>query len=289
LRLKDLQYIFHAALDTIYGKEEVDSFFYILTKHYYNLTRIELALEPNFTITKSESDLIFNTLNDLRVEKPIQYIIGETEFYGLKFTVNNNVLIPRPETEELVELIINKVNSGLVEKSINILDIGTGSGCIAISLAKNLPYAKVYALDVSKEALRIAKQNAQLNNVDITFIDADILKANHSIFNKKFIFDIIVSNPPYVRHLEKQEIKPNVLDNEPHLALFVDDNNPLLFYDAICEFTVNNLKNNGELFFEINQYLGDEMKILLEEYNFDKIELKKDFYGNDRTIKGTKK
>lgn len=289
MRLKDLQEIFHKDLDTIYGKDEVDSFFFMLTEHYYNVTRIQLALDNDSSIIKSEQNFIFKALEDLKHEKPIQYIIGETEFYGLKFKVDNNVLIPRPETEELVELIINNVTSNATEKPINIIDIGTGSGCIAISLAKNLPNAKLYAVDISSEALKVAEKNAELNNVDITFIEDDILKKEQTILNKELTFDIIVSNPPYVRHLEKQEIKSNVLDNEPHLALFVKDNNPLLFYEAICEFAVYKLKPNGKLFFEINQYLGTEMITLLEHYNFENIKLKKDIYGNDRMIKATKK
>ena len=295
--LKDLQHIFHKELDTIYGKEEVDSFFFICTAYYLNLPRIQLTLQPEFTLNKSKTDTFFKVLEDLKQQKPIQYILGETEFYGLSFKVNKNVLIPRPETEELVDFIIRSVTSSAVEKSIKILDIGTGSGCIAISLAKNLPNAKVYALDVSKEALKGAKKNAKLNNVEINFIEANILEVaeNSSLWEdvavkqKGFLFDIIVSNPPYVRNLEKVEIKPNVLDNEPHLALFVEDENPLQFYKAITDFTVNNLKQNGVLYFEINQYLGKETKQLLIDANFDNIELLKDLNANDRMLKGRKR
>jgi release factor glutamine methyltransferase len=170
-----------------------------------------------------------------------------------------------------------------------VLDIGTGSGCIAISLAKSLPLAHVYALDVSKEALKVAKQNAKLNNVEITFIEADILnKTNWNLGFKNLEFNIIVSNPPYVRALEKAKMKPNVLDNEPHLALFVENDNPLVFYKAITNFASNNLTPNGELYFEINQYLGNETKQLLVDADFKKIELLKDLNGNDRILKGTK-
>lgn len=294
--LKEIQNIFHIELDATYGKHEVDSFFYLCTEHYLNVPRIQLTLEPGLAITKLETDTFFKVLEDLKHQKPIQYILGETEFYGLPFKVNENVLIPRPETEELVDLIIRSVTSSAVEKSTKILDIGTGSGCIAISLAKNLPNAKVYALDVSPDALKTAKQNAKLNKVDINFIEGNILELaeNSSLWEdvalrqKGFLFDIIVSNPPYVRNLEKQEIQPNVLDNEPHLALFVDDDNPLIFYKAITEFAVKNLKPKGQLYFEINQYLGKETKQLLVDAEFEAIELLKDLNGNDRMLKGDK-
>ncbi|WP_418636689.1 peptide chain release factor N(5)-glutamine methyltransferase [Winogradskyella sp.] len=287
--LKELQHIFHIELDAIYGKHEVDSFFYLCTEHYLNVPRIQLTLEPGLAITKSETDTFFKVLEDLKQQKPIQYILGETEFFGLPFKVNKNVLIPRPETEELVDLIICSVTSLEVDKPVKILDIGTGSGCIAIALAKNLPNAKVYALDVSKEALKVAKQNAEINKVDINFIEASILNDTcHLAFEAESNFDIIVSNPPYVRNLEKEEIKPNVLDNEPHLALFVEDDNPLLFYKAITNFAIKKLKDKGSLYFEINQYLGEETQQLLVDANFEAIELLKDLNGNDRMLKGEK-
>lgn len=287
--LKELQHIFHIELDAIYGKHEVDSFFYLCTEHYLNVPRIQLTLEPGLAITKSETDTFFKVLEDLKQQKPIQYILGETEFFGLPFKVNKNVLIPRPETEELVDLIIRSVTSLEVDKPVKILDIGTGSGCIAIALAKNLPNAKVYALDVSKEALKVAKQNAEINKVDINFIEASILDDTcHLVFEAESNFDIIVSNPPYVRNLEKEEIKPNVLDNEPHLALFVEDDNPLLFYRAITNFAIKKLKDKGSLYFEINQYLGEETQQLLIDANFEAIELLKDLNGNDRMLKAEK-
>jgi release factor glutamine methyltransferase len=287
--LRELQNIFHKELDAIYGKDEVNSFFFMCTEHYLNVPRIQLTLEPEFTITKPETDTFFKVLEDLKQQRPIQYILGETEFYGLTFKVNENTLIPRSETEELVDLIIRSVTSSVVEKSLKILDIGTGSGCIAISLAKNLPNAEVYALDVSKEALKVVKQNAELNKVDVHFMEGDILNEScHSALDAESNFDVIVSNPPYVRNLEKQEIKPNVLDNEPHLALFVEDNNPLLFYKAITEFAVNKLKPKGKLYFEINQYLGEDTKQVLVDSDFAEIELLKDLNGNYRMLKGKK-
>jgi release factor glutamine methyltransferase len=279
--LKELEQLFHKELDAIYGKEEVSSFFFLCTEHYYNITRLQLALDIDLLIPKEEQQPIFETLDALKNEKPIQYILGETEFYGLPFKVNENTLIPRPETEELVELILETIDFGVS----SILDIGTGTGCIAISLAKHLPKTKVAAIDVSAEALKLAKQNAEINSVSINFIEADILKICHSAFGKDAPFDVIVSNPPYVRNLEKVEMSTNVLDNEPHLALFVDDSNPLVFYKAITEFAKHNLKPEGILFFEINEYLGKETKRLVESYGFRNVEVVRDMFGKDRMLK----
>ena len=286
MRLKDLQDIFHKELDEIYGKEEVNSFFFMLINEFYNVHRIELALQPETSITKGEQELIFKALDDLKKQIPIQHILGKTEFFGIQLHVNNKVLIPRPETEELVQWILDIVEN---RDNLKILDIGTGSGCIAIALAKNLPSAEVFALDVSKEALLVAKENAKQNNVQINFIEADILTSCHAeLVSVSQKFNIIVSNPPYVRQQEKQEIKNNVLDNEPHLALFVKDDDALQFYKAISQFSRNNLSEKGLLFFEINEYLGNEMIQLLEKDNFINIELKKDMFGKDRMIKATK-
>jgi release factor glutamine methyltransferase len=230
---------------------------------------------------------VSRALEDLKKEIPIQYILGETEFFGLPFKVNSNVLIPRPETEELVDWIIDTQKTNLNSDKLHILDIGTGSGCIAISLAKKLDHAKVYALDVSHEALDVAKRNATLNNVSIEFINANIL--NSETWNTEFQnlkFDIIVSNPPYVRALEKEQMKPNVVNYEPHIALFVENEDPLIFYRAIIEYAVDNLTVNGHLFFEINEYLGNQMLQLLNSFNFKAIELKQDIFKKDRMIKG---
>ncbi|GGG42869.1 peptide chain release factor N(5)-glutamine methyltransferase [Bizionia arctica] len=289
MRLKDIQEIFHKELDAIFGANEVGSFFNILISHYLKLNRIALVLDPELTISKVEEQPLFEALSRLKLEEPIQYIIGETEFYGLPFKVNEHTLIPRPETEELVEWIMKCHSNRSDESNFNILDIGTGTGCIAISLAKNLPNARVYAIDVSKEALNIAKQNTELNQIEVQFIEADIL--NIDSWNLEFDnlkFDIIVSNPPYVRNLEKIEIKNNVLKHEPHLALFVEDSNPLQFYEAIANFAMVNLKEKGLLFFEINQYLGNETKQLLHNKGFTDLELKLDIFGNNRMLKALK-
>ena len=282
--LKEILNVFHKELDTIYGNNEVDSFFNILIDYYLNLKRITLVMQPEYTISKEEEQPLFEALSRLKLEEPIQYILGETEFFGLVFKVNQNTLIPRPETEELVQWIIEDYKDNL--EQIKILDIGTGTGCIPISLAKNLPKAKVKALDISTKALEVAKQNAELNAVEVDFIEQNILETCHTeLDSASQKFDVIVSNPPYVRELEKAEMKGNVLKHEPELALFVDNTNPLIFYKAITEFATHSLKAGGTLYFEINQYLGSEMIQLLEDFNFKGIELKKDMFGNNRMIK----
>lgn len=289
MKALDLKHIFHKELDAIYDKNEVETLFYLCIEFYSKVSRIQLALDTGFTLLKSEANALFEALEALKQQEPIQYILGETEFYGLKFKVNNSVLIPRQETEELVDLIINCHLDKNKNSQVNILDVGTGSGCIAICLAKHIKNAKVYALDVSSEALKVARQNAELNNVEVNFIQYDILNSNgKTLTDEVSKFDCIVSNPPYVRELEKQEIKPNVLNYEPHLALFVEDSNPLQFYISIANFALKNLRSRGHLFFEINQYLGEETKQLLEEKGFVSVELQKDLNGNNRILKAIK-
>jgi release factor glutamine methyltransferase len=242
-----------------------------------------LALQPESAFSEKQIENWNAILAKLQQEIPIQYILGKTHFYGLDFEVDENVLIPRQETEELVEWIITNQQTNKPTNQ-QILDIGTGSGCIAISLAKNLPAAKVSAIDVSEHALSVAKKNADLNQVDVTFIHQNILETE----DLQATFDIIVSNPPYVRNLEKAEIKKNVLEHEPHLALFVEDHDALIFYRKIAELAQKNLKENGQLYFEINQYLGKEMVDLLELMGFVEVALRKDIYCNDRMIMATK-
>ncbi len=282
--LKEIKTIFHQELDAIYPKEEVDAFFYRLIEHYLQLERFVLVMHPNYIITKEEEQPLFEALSGLKLEKPLQYITGMAYFMDLELKVNAHVLIPRPETEELVAWIISNYQ---VEqnRALNILDIGTGSGCIAIALAKNLPNAKVYALDVSTKALEVVHQNATLNNVDVTLVQKDILNPKLDLELK---FDIIVSNPPYVRELEKEKIKENVKAYEPSLALFVPDEDALLFYRAIVAFAKKHFSEMGSLHLEINQYLGKETKALLEAHNFLEIELRKDLFGNDRMLKAIK-
>ena len=279
--LKQYKTHFFDSLKNIQDEQEIESFFFILTEYLHNLKRVDVALNPNFELSDAEVEKWNTILADLQQEKPIQYITGEAWFYGLRFEVNENTLIPRPETEELVEWIIESQKSKVQSQKCEILDIGTGTGCIPISLKANLPQANVSAIDISEKALEVAKRNAVSNKVDISFIQADILEVE----DLSQYFDIIVSNPPYVRNLEKQEIKKNVLDYEPHLALFVEDTDALLFYRKIAQLALKNLSPNGLLFFEINQYLGKETVELLDNLGFKNIELKKDIYGNDRMIK----
>jgi len=293
MTIQELKSTFLYDLARLYPKEEIQSFFNLLILHRLKLTRADIALSPNRIIQKTDEGFFMNSLRELLQEKPIQYIIGETEFYGLLFKLDKNVLIPRPETEELVDWILEVRKDQRFktqDQGLKILDIGTGSGCIAVALAKNVSNATVFAIDVSKQALQIAKQNALLNEVEINFIECDILNNNVILslskhLSESFQFDIIVSNPPYVRELEKQKIQNNVLENEPHVALFVTNENPLVFYDRIADFAKEYLSENGHLYLEINQYLGKETTNLLQQKGFRNVELKKDVLGNDRMIK----
>lgn len=267
-------------LTPLYDAEEVARFFELLLNAFESKKRIDLVLNPQL-----ETQLLHRwnqAMEALERFEPIQYIIGETEFYGLPFDVTPATLIPRPETEELVEWILMDV--GLT--SLSILDVGSGSGCIPITLAKQLPQAQVISIDVSTEALAVATRNAERNGVNVQFIPQSVLEteALERCFTNQF-FDVIVSNPPYVRHLEKQEIQPNVLEHEPHLALFVEDDDALLFYLHIGQFALNHLKKGGKLYFEINQYLGNETIALVESLGFQNIVLRKDLFGNDRMLR----
>jgi len=268
---------FKAKLIDLYDENEVDSFFYMLLEAYNDLKKYQLAIEPHLTFSNEQLQLWDTAANLLVQYHPIQYIIGKTYFYNGVFNVTPSTLIPRPETEELVDLILKSNTTS----NLRVLDIGTGSGCIAISLAMSLNQAQVTAFDVSQEALEVAKSNATLNEAEVQFILKDIL-ATDKLLEK---FDIIVSNPPYVRNLEKVEIKPNVLNYEPYLALFVEDNDPLIFYRKITELAIEGLTNSGMLYFEINQYLGIETVEMIKKFQvFKTVELIKDMYGNDRMI-----
>ena len=277
---KNYKTLFLKDLISIYDDKEIESFFYLILEKKHQLQRIDLALNPELELNESQLQEWNAILNQLKNQKPIQYILQETYFYGLPFYVDKNVLIPRPETEELVELIISKNLNFQQSNNLKILDIGTGSGCIACALAKNIPNASVFAIDVSEKAIEVAKRNAILNEVEVTFLQKNILEMD----DLKQQFDIIVSNPPYVRHLEKAEINKNVLEYEPHLALFVEDNDALLFYKKIAVLAKKRLTKCGQLYFEINQYLGAATVELVQSYCFVNIELKKDIYGNDRMI-----
>ncbi len=329
-KIADVVHFFRDELKNTYEKDELETFIAYCFEEYLNLKRADIFLNYNSTISESEL-LKFNfAIKELKRYRPIQYILGKADFCGLKFIVNQHVLIPRPETEELVYLIVKEnefrrtengewrmesgewrmengerrtenfsqlpthssrltpselptPNSRLTPCSI--LDIGTGSGCIPISLKKNIPSANVYALDISIEALEVAKQNAGMYNVDIKFIQHDILSPSPigEGLGGRF-FDIIVSNPPYICISEKKQMQKNVLDYEPHLALFVSDKDPLLFYKSIADFALKNLKQNGKLYFEINQTFSSETKQMLENKGFKNVVLVKDFNNNYRIL-----
>ncbi|WP_313111121.1 peptide chain release factor N(5)-glutamine methyltransferase [Aequorivita sediminis] len=282
MKISKLKKYFHEQLSGFYASEEIQSFFYILSKEYLNLSRVDIALNPETEVSTNDYDKFQIALFKLNNHEPIQYILGETEFYGLPIKVNKYTLIPRPETEELIDYIMsNHKTTTQHSEPTSILDIGTGSGCIAVSLAKNLPNTKVSALDISEKAIQVATENAEINNVNVNFFQTDILK----VTSLPEQYDIIVSNPPYVRELEKEMMHENVLRHEPDSALYVTNSDPLLFYRSISRLAKIHLKSGGKLFFEINEYLADEMVALLKDEGFKKIEVKKDIFGKDRMIK----
>lgn len=286
MELKQLSQYFIDKLSGLHRKDEANAMFLLSIQKLINYSRADYLLKKDEQINQDLVQKFDHILAELLAEKPIQYILGETYFYGLPFKVNPSVLIPRPETEELVDWILEVYNSKKIEnrpsKILNILDIGTGSGCIAISLKKNIPAAEVYALDIAADTLATAQQNALLNNVDVNFIQDDVLSSQISYLKSQF--SVIVSNPPYVKEDEKPAMNNNVLDNEPHRALFVSNQNPLIFYDAIANFALKNLDENGLLFFEINEYLGEQTVQLLKDKGFKNIELRKDMQGKDRMM-----
>ncbi|MGZ4047999.1 MAG: peptide chain release factor N(5)-glutamine methyltransferase [Bacteroidia bacterium] len=307
-KINDVVRFFRQELSSLYEKEELESIMVYCFEAYLNIGRSGIGIKGNETMSESEL-LKFNfAIKDLKKHKPIQYILGQADFYKLKFKVNEHVLIPRPETEELVDLIIKDYqSSGRNNNDLSILDIGTGSGCIPIALKKNIPEAKISALDISEEALALAKENAEINGTEINFLKFDILStlnlpagqsglelltsnSEHPISDIQSptpVFDIIVSNPPYIRISEKENMSQNVLNYEPHLALFVNDPNPLLFYKTIAGFALKYLKPNGKIYFEINQALGLESKYMLENKGFKNVELIKDLSNNYRILRST--
>lgn len=293
MKLKALRSTYLTELISIYAEDEIHAIFLLVIEHYLNVNRSFYPLKKEEEVAEENVKLIYSVLEELRIGKPIQYVLGETLFYGLRFNVNEAVLIPRPETEELVAWVIEKVNSFQLSvdssQPISLLDIGTGSGCIAISLKKSLPQLAVSALDISSEALAVAKQNSLLNAVEITFFQDDILTSHLSnlishISVPNTQYSILISNPPYITQNEKEQMHQNVLANEPHLALFVSNERPLIFYEAIADFALKNLAKNGFLFFEINEYLGEETVDMLSNKGFNTIELKKDMQGKNRMI-----
>ena len=282
--IKEVILLFKSQLSLLYDSREAESIATLTLIELTGFSSSRIKAFPEMELTEEQSVAISLILNDLNTGKPLQYILGHTEFFGLPFKVNPSVLIPRPETEELVEWVISTINKTKGESG-SLLDIGTGSGCIAISLKKNLPLLEVTAIDISHEALQTAKGNAGLNKTDINFLQGDILEPGLSIAPSNF--DIIISNPPYVTQQDKLQMHQNVTDFEPHTALFVSEQDPLLFYRVIAEFALKHLKPAGLLFFEINENYGEQICDLLQNQHFDNIELRKDLSGRDRMIKAS--
>lgn len=279
-RIGDIRSYYKSVLTKFYDERDSDTLLFMVLEGYTELSRAKILAEPERTVSESQLLKIHFAVKDLKNYKPVQYIIGQTEFYDLKFIVTPDVLIPRPETEELVESIAkDSRNSGRM----SILDIGTGSGCIAVSLKKNLPQATIHALDNSARALEIAKENARLNRTEISFFKLDFLNGKEWVHLEDY--DVIVSNPPYVRHSEKKTMKKNVLDYEPESALFVSDEDPLVFYRAITKFGAEHLITGGKIYCEINQYLADETFQMFEIAGYTGIEISKDLFGNKRILK----
>jgi release factor glutamine methyltransferase len=310
-KIKDITKTIKIELSDLYAQKEIDSFIYLLFKEYLNFSKTDVILKSEYKVNKKELIKINLAINDLKNFKPIQYITGKINFYGLDFIVNKNVFIPRPETEELINVIINDYKSGYFyqqeKNTINILDIGTGSGCIAVTLKKIIANSNVFACDISKESLKTAKKNATHNNVKINFFIYDILNDNacselvprpvlnsfqypyhpellSGLFQYIPKFDIIISNPPYIRESEKKTMSKNILNYEPEQALFVTDENPLVFYNAIADFALKHLNVNGKIYFEINEELSKDLKMMLLKKNLKNIIIKKDINGKDRII-----
>lgn len=272
-------YIIHS-LKGIYEEREAQSIAFLLIAFLYQMKRHDIVLNKEIIDNQYNKKKLDALIYRLQQYEPIQYVLGEAHFYGLNLIVTRAVLIPRPETEELVHLIIQE-NKHI--PSLSILDIGTGSGCIPIALGKYLKNAQLHAVDISPEALLVAQKNAQRNEVPIMFHQLDVLSSNLNLLPS---FDIIVSNPPYVREIEKEKMQANVLDYEPVQALFVPDNHPLLFYERIALLASKKLKRGGKLYFEINENFGTQVADLLLSLHFQGIKVFKDLQGKDRIVKG---
>lgn len=289
MKLKSVALRFSEDLSHIYDESEAEALFYIALQYVMGLNRPAYLLKKDTEIDHNIVNSFELILNRLAKQEPIQYILGETYFYGLYFKVDSSVLIPRPETEELVDWVLtvcdtNQKLEGTTD-NFNVLDVGTGSGCIAITLKKNKPDFHVTAIDIAQDSLAMAEINAELNRVEVDFVQDDIL---NPIAINQHVFDVIVSNPPYITYHEKEDMHKNVLAHEPHRALFVSNEKPLVFYEAIADFALQNLRKGGYLFFEINEFLAKETVQLLKDKGFIDIELRKDIQGKDRMIKCNK-
>ena len=279
MMLKELYRNFLVQLQKIYSLSEATVITDWVFEKMASLKRSDILKNPEKKISPAADELIQNTLQQLLLHKPIQYVLGEAWFYRMKIKVNEHVLIPRPETEELVEQLIKDRKSKLTDPAI--LDIGTGSGCIPIAIKKNLPASKLTAIDISKDALALAKENAALHNAHIQFTELDFL--NETNWASLGVFDIIISNPPYIPINEKEKLDKNVTDFEPHLALFVPDRSPLIFYEKIAAFGRDHLLPNGKIYLETHEDHAKETAALFHQY-YQTVMIKKDMYGKERMI-----
>ena len=281
MTLADIEEIFLDQMPGFYERDEMKAIVTMAVQHVCGYSKAYFMLHKYTELTLIQETELIRILDELRFGKPVQQVLGEADFFGLRFKVNSSVLVPRPETEELVDWIVNSRKNESITAS-NILDIGTGSGCIPIALKKNIPSSEVFGLDISQEALDIARQNCELNSVEVNLMLGDIL--DEALDIKHSMFDIIVSNPPYITESEKINMHQNVLQHEPHIALFVADENPLIFYDSIARFSRSHLSPQGYLFLEINESFGKETCALLSNMGF-KTELRRDLQGKDRMIR----
>jgi len=279
MNLKEAYRNYLSRLQPIYGPIEAAMVTDWVFEYLLQLKKADVVKDPDHKINKLSQQKIDKTLAQLLEHKPIQYVLGEAWFYKMQFKVNKHVLIPRPETEELVKLALSVV--GRQSSVVNVLDIGTGSGCISISLKKNIPSANITAIDISIPALNIAKENAATYNADINFIKLDFL--DESKWKKLQSFDIIVSNPPYIPIAEKEKLDKNVTEYEPGSALFVPDESPLLFYDKIARFGKTHLNKNGKILVEMHEDFGEATASLFKKH-YDQVEIKKDIFGKDRML-----
>lgn len=283
MSIAELEENYIVRLSELYDAAESKSLAWLSVNYICGYSRMDYLNNRNSELSDPETKHLLNILTELQTGKPLQYIIGETEFFGLTFQVNEDVLIPRPETEELVDWIIRDHRG---TKALRVLDIGTGSGCIAVSLARNLTGSSVSAVDISSGALNTAAGNAALNGVDISFFQIDILKSEEIQGSdlEDMKFDIIVSNPPYVTDREKVEMHMNVVNFEPHTALFVPDMDALVFYRSIADYALHHLESGGRLYLEINESLGKETELLLKSKGFIDTQLRQDLRSRDRML-----
>ena len=285
-KLSDLYEFYKTELLSVYDIEELYAIFELVCEHYLRYSKADTKLKFNENLNQSDVLKIYDTAKALKTGEPIQYILGEADFYNLKFNVNSSTLIPRPETEELVDIILKSQTTNNSFQSNRILDIGTGSGCIPITLKKNLPHSNVIGLDISEKALEVAKSNAIKNNVVVNFLNLDILSNNQQLYT----YNIIISNPPYVLNSEAKQMDARVLEHEPHVALFVEDNDPIIFYKRIIDLCAKHLEESGFLYFELNPlYAIDVNNYANASKIFNFTEVLKDMSGKQRFLKAQKK